>query len=389
MNSARASLRFACAALAALLAACGGSPNTPNGPFVNSPGGTPPPPTPLVNVKLTVTIPASTHHNRMRPHYISSATQSLAVQLASVDGNGVTGVNASVVNTVPNAPHCKQQSGATVCTTTISGSPGTDVFSVTTYDALNATGSVLSVGTVSAHIGSGGGGLNISNQLSLDVNGNIAALQVSLSPNHAKRGNPVTSTVALKAFDAGGAQIVGRSAYAVPITLAVEGDGTGSFTLSAPGQSGQQLTIIEPTSNISLRYNGNKQAPSVTVQASVQQNNPVSAKSAFTLYGHIPPPPIGTIYALNLGSNNGQGATVTEYDNKDKGNAAPVRTLNLDSKLYARSIVVDAAGNLYVGYLDSPLGYSSSTGTPDQGNLVAIFAPGASGNTPPTALLTA
>jgi hypothetical protein len=371
-----------------LISACGGSPNTPTGSVVNSPGGTPPPPTQLVNVRLTVTVPTSQRRRATNPNYISPATASLAIQLASVNGNGVTGVNATIVNTLPKSPQCKVQNGATVCMATISGSPGIDVFSVTTYDALNATGSLLSVGNASAQIGSGGGGFGIDDRLSIDVNGVIAGLKMRLSPTGAKRGDPVSSAVSLTALDAGGAQIVGNSDYQTPITLAIQGDATGSYALHAPGESGSQLSLVKPTSSVSLQYDGNNQASSITIQAAVHDSDPVSVNAPFTLHGHQPPPPVGTIYALNLGTNLGKGATVTEYDGKARGNAAPLRTLNLSLKLYARSIVVDATGNLYVGYFNSSTGYLAS-GSPDPGNVVAVFAPGASGNDPPTAMLTA
>ncbi len=396
MTSDRTFARFAVACSAAIslcvMTACGGSPNTPNGSFVGSPGGSDPPPTQLVGVNLTVTIPAgsgrSRTHSGMSPGYVSTATQSLAIQLASVNGGGVSGINASIVDTRPKSPRCSARGGATVCEAVISGSPGSDVFSVTTYDGLNATGSVLSVGSVSAHIGSGGGGVGINNLLSLDLNGVIAGLKLSLSPNNAKRGKALDAAVALSAYDAAGAQIIGNSDYETPITLTVQGDSTSSFTLHAPGQSGSSLSITKPMSGLSLSYDGNKQASSITVQAGV--NNTGTVNAPFTLHGHVPPPPVGTIYALNLGTTDGRGATVTEYDGKANGNAAPLRTLNLDGKMYARSIAVDASGNLYVGYFSSKnsLGFLPSNGQPDTGNVVAVFAPGASGSDQPTAILT-
>ncbi|MBV9262757.1 MAG: hypothetical protein JO324_00440, partial [Candidatus Eremiobacteraeota bacterium] len=109
----------------------------------------------------------------------------------------------------------------------------------------------------------------------------------------------------------------------------------------------------------------------------------------FALKGKGPPPPVGTIYALNLGSSDGLGATVTEYSGKARGNAAPERTLQLSTKLYARSVAVDASGNLYVGLFDNQLGFSPSSGAPDAGNVIEIYAPGASGTQPPNAVLRA
>jgi len=369
----------------AVLSGCGGSPNTPSGSVVGAPGGSDPPPTQLVAVKLTLTVPSS--GRGMRPDYISPNTASASVQLASVNGGGVSGVNASIVNTAPKSPNCKAESGATVCTATISGSPGSDVFTVTTYDGLNATGSVLSAGTASAQIAKGGGGLPINNAMSIDIGGFIAKLTIGVSPNHVKRGTPATAAVSLRAFDATGAQIAGGADYQSPIAVSIQGDSTGSFSLYAPGQSGPSLTIPKPTSNITLKYDGNSQAASVTLSATSSGNTGVN--TPFALEGHKPPPPPGTIYALNLGTNDGLGATVTEYKGDATGNVAPLRTLNLNAKLYARNIAVDSAGNLYVGYFSTATGLSASTGLPASGNVVAIYAPGANGNDPPTATLVA
>ena len=373
----------------ALAAGCGGGSNLPNGSVVNSPGGSGHPPTKLVNVKVTVTVPRGSGQ-RVRPDYVSVNTESLAIELASVNGGGVTGVNATTINTTARAHGCKVQAGSTVCTATAQGSPGQDVFTVTTYSATNATGSVLSAGTVQAKIAGNGGGVPISNTLSLTLDGVITSLKLSLSPNSAKRGVAAKSAVALDAFDASGAQIVGPSDFASPIALTIQGDSQNAFTLHAGGKSGSSLSIVKPISNITLAYDGNPQASPVTTQASVDPPG-ISANASFKLRGKQPPPPVGTIYALNFGPTTGYGlsATVTEYDGKSKGNATPVRTLQLSTKLYARSIAVDSVGNLYVGYLDNSLGFSPSNGSPDAGNEIAVYAPKASGNAKPAAVLTA
>jgi hypothetical protein len=367
-----------------LISACGGSPNTPNGSFVGSGGNPGGPPTRLVEVKVTVTIPSRTRG--AKPNYVSPNTESLAIQLASVNGKGVTGVNPTILNTVPKAHDCKAGPNGIICTATAEGSPGSDVFAATAYAGTGATGSVLSAGTVKATIGSGGGSVGISNGLSLTLDGIIAALKLSLSPKNAKRGTRATAAVTLDAYDASGAEIVGPSDYSEPISVVVEGDSNHSFRLHDARGSGESLTITKPTGDITLTYDGNKQASPITLQASVSGPSSISKSAGFALLGKQPPPPIGTIYALNFGSDSGAAATVTEYDGKDKGNVAPERTLSLDKKLYAVSIAVDSSGNLYVGYFDSMLGETS--GKPDSGNEIAIYAPGASGNDEPTAVLT-
>ena len=100
--------------------------------------------------------------------------------------------------------------------------------------------------------------------------------------------------------------------------------------------------------------------------------------------GKQPPPPIGTIYALNYGASSGE-ARRNRVRRQIQWHVAPERTLQLDAKLYAVSIAVDSSGNLYVGYFDTTNG--ASFGKPDSGNEIAIYAPGASGGDQPTAVL--
>jgi hypothetical protein len=378
--------RIATIVAACSLAACGGAGTFPAGSVVNSPGGggTPQPPPNLVPVKVTVTIPAE-KHRAVKPNYVSPNTQSIVIQLYSVDGQTVGGVNPKTINTIAHAKGCKDNGSQTVCTGTAPGSPGDDVFSVTTYAGTNATGSILSVGSVEAKIHGSAGGVQV-NQLSLTLYGVIQSLKLSLSPKDGKRGHPVTSQVTLNAYDATGAQIIGPSDFDEPVVLAIQGDGSHAFRLEAGKESGSSLTIRKPTSGITLKYDGNKNASPIDVAANLDGYGSVGASANFKLKGKQPPPPVGTIYVLNVGTNGGQSALITEYDGKANGNAAPVRTLTLDSKLYARSIAVDSAGNLYVGYLDNTLGYNPANGEPDSGNEVAIYPPGASGSEKPTLL---
>lgn len=377
----RAALWVVLASLAA--AGCGGG-GLPSGPVVNSPGGSGPPPTRQVKVKVTVTI---AQPGGIGPDYVSVNTKSLVIELMSVDGGGVTGVNPTTIETSARARNCTPSTKTMVCTGTAQGSPGNDVFAVTTYDGANATGEVLSVGSASAKVASNGA-LHISNTLPLTLDGVIASLRLAVSPDWAKRGKSATATIALDALDASGAQIVGPSKYASPIVLTVQGDNHNAFTLHEGRQSGSSLTIVKPVAGLALHYDGNAQASPVTLSATVDGPS-IGASAAFKLHGKQPPPPVGTIYALNLGSNSGRSATVTEYDGKAGGNVAPKRTLQLSTKLYARSIALDSAGNLYVGYFDNQFGFSPSSGSPDAGNEIAIYAPGASGNGQPTAVLTA
>lgn len=381
MIARRARKPFAIATLAAFgaLNGCGGT-NTPYGSVVNSPGGSGKPPTKLVGITVKVSIPASSEG--VQPNYISPSTESISIQLVAVDGNGVTGVNPTQINTVNGARGCSAQGDSLVCSAKSIGSPGEDVFAVTAYPQKNGNGPALAAGTVKAKV-SAGSTVSVTSS-SLGLQGIIASLALSLSPAKAKRGVKTRVSVRLAAYDASGAEITGKTDYDAPIALQIQGDTQNAFTLSDSNGSGPSLTIRKPTNGIALSYDGNKQASPVTLQATVSGPSGTSADANFTLTGKQPPPPVGTIYALNFGST-GQGAVVTEYSGNARGNAAPVRTLNLDSKLYAVSVALDPQGNLEVGYFDSATG--ESDGKPDTGNEIAVYAPNASGNDQPVAVL--
>ena len=384
---------IALGALGAAIAACSGAPNTPQGSVVGTGGGGPiPPPTQLVNASITVVVPAPATNRRagtMRPSYLSAHMQSLVIEVSTSNGVSVTGANATSINTYPRAKNCARKSTPFQCTGTTLASPGQDVFNVTTFAGPNGTGSVLSAGTVNAHIGGGGGAVTLDSSNTPLLGGIVARLTLSTNPTSIPRGKPATVPIQLQAFDAAGAAIQGRSDYQSPVTLTIQGDSGNAFTIQGAGTPGPSVVLNKPSTSLALVYDGNAQASSVTLQANSSGPNQVSANAPFVLQGTPPPPPPGTIFALNAGTKFGQGATVTVYDGSATGNVAPKRTLSLDAKLYARSIAVDATGNLYVGYLDSQYGANSQTGAPDKGNEIAVFAPGASGNATPKAVITA
>lgn len=373
------------AALAALLCACSGGTNTPSGSVVNSPGSPAPPPPSFLKVGVAVTVPLDGATAR-RPHYISASTRSLSIGLASVNGAPVSGGGTSIVNTYANAAGCQKHAGKLTCTGSVEASKGTDVFNVTTYAAPDATGAVLSSGTVTQAIGDNNG-VHISNTVSLAIAGVIAKLSLGVTPDSLARGKAAASNVHLAAFDASGAHIVGASAFYTPVSLTVQGDAASAFDLVSGGTSGTGVAVTKPSQSVTLKYNGDAEASSITLAASVATPVAASANAAVTVRGTPPPPPAGTIYALNAGTSNGLGATVTVYDGTQSGNAAPLRTLQLSSSLYARTIAVDAAGKLYVGYFDSTFGAQPSNGQPDKGNEIAIYAAGASGNAAPAATI--
>jgi len=380
------------ATLAALLAAsvtaaCGGTPNTPGGPYVGSPG-TPQTPAPaLVKAGVIVSVPHANAALR-RAHYVSIRTQSVVVALASANGSGVSNGTATTLDVTPHSPGCQDEKSATVCTGTVDAVAGSDVFNVTTFAGPGGTGPVLSAGPVSASVTGSSGNVSIS-RLALSLEGIPASLKLALSPAATNAGKAATTTVLLTAYDAAGAAIVGPSSYEFPVALSIQGDSTNAFALHAGTSSGSSISVTSPAQRTTLSYDGNKKATSVTLQAALGGGGSASANATFTLRGTVPPPVPGYIYALNVGTSGGPGGTVTVYAANATGNAAPIRTLTLDAKLYPQSIALDAQQRLYVGYFDTAIGASIQTGNPDPANEIAIYAAGASGSATPAATLVA
>jgi hypothetical protein len=366
--------------LAFSLAACGGTPNTPDGSFVNSPGGPTNPPPRLVKAALIVTVPRAASKPARGARYVSPKTESVVVALASVSSG-----TATTIDVRPRAPGCKQGSSAVVCRGVVDAVPGNDVFNVTTFAGPDGTGPVLSAGPVTATIASSSGNVVVSH-LSLALDGIVAALRLTINPPRAKVGKPGHADVTVTAYDAAGAAIVGASAYSVPIVLSIQGDSAGAFSLHEGTSAGSSVSVAKPAVPIALLYDGSRQASSIALQASIAGAN-LSATATFTLSGTGPPPIPGDIYVLNAGPNGGLGATVTVFDAKATGNAAPKLALQLDPKRYAQTIALDANQRLYVGYFDSATGANAATGQPDSGNEIAVFAEGASGSATPVATI--
>ena len=365
--------------LAFALAACGGTPNTPDGSVVNSPGGPSSPPPTLVKASLVVTVPRASSNAR-GAHYVSPKTKSVVVALASSSS-----VSATTIDVRPSGPGCKENAKAIVCHGAVEATPGNDTFNVTTFAGPDGTGPVLSAGQVTATIAASSGSVAVSH-LSLALDGIIAAIRLTITPSHANVGKPFHAAVAVTAYDAAGAAIVGASEYSQPIVLSIQGDSSGAFSLREGTTAGSSVSLAKPAVPVALLYDGNPNASSIALQASIAGAS-LSATAAFTLSGTGPPPDAGDIYVLNAGTDGGLGATVTVYDAKATGNAAPKLTLQLDAKRYAQTIALDAKQQLYVGYFDSPTGASAATGQPDAGNEIAVFAQGASGSAAPVATI--
>jgi CubicO group peptidase (beta-lactamase class C family) len=209
-----------------------------------------------VPVQFQITVPRASSFAR-RPAYISAATESASITVTP--SGGTTVVNCT---------------NAGSCSGTIAAPVGVDTFSVNLYDAQNAGGNLLSTGTVTQTIAAYQG-----NTVFITFNGVVASLSISLNPTSVTVGTPDTGTnaisVTVNAIDADGNIIVGPGNYAnvsgSQVTLSLsDSDASGHTSLS-------QTSLTQPTSGITLSYDGTSISSPVTISLSATSLTTVHA----------------------------------------------------------------------------------------------------------------
>ncbi len=221
------------------LAGCGGGSFTPAS-RPQSPGGE----ADTVAVQLVIVIPVVTAAARVRPHYVSPATQSLSL----VVQQGGTTVLTQTANLESGASGCTSTSGGLQCTVTIALVPGSYAATISTYDQPNAHGNLLSSGqnvpfTVSA--------TSTSNTIPLTLSGVPASFVVTPQSRLATGSDITGFTIAgmepvpflVAALDADGNFIVGVGAPAFQIT---ETAGSG-WTMQNPTQAQPNSFSVTPS----------------------------------------------------------------------------------------------------------------------------------------------
>ncbi len=254
-------------ALSVALSACGGGGGSNPLPAAQNNAGAPLAPgttsAQRTNATFAIAIPASGTSSAARsPKYVSAATQSIVISVAPATGGTATSSELDVTSS--NCPN-------SVCTLTVSAPVGSDIFTITTFDAIGGKGNVLSSAsapeTVVAYT---------ANTFSVTLSGTIASLALAIDSANPPTGSSSTLKVTLTAYDAQHNQIIGT--YAAPITLS--GDAGLSFSRSSvPGSS----------TTVSATYDGvSRKALNVTATSgSVTTSSSVVPRSAL-VYSAIP-----------------------------------------------------------------------------------------------------
>jgi streptogramin lyase len=189
-------------------------------------------------VTLSIQIPTTTSAKQRRPAFLSGFVKSVSVRITGPGGSA----------TGPFVGNC---SSGGFCSQTVDAPIGTDTFSVSLYDQLNATGNLLSSGTTTATILGGQ-----SNTVTVTFNPVIGA-STSASLPVVRPGTPSTTPVTLIARDPDGATIMSpgtfENASGAPSTVTVSlNDTTGHFSL----QGTTSYTAPQTPGALSLVYDG-------------------------------------------------------------------------------------------------------------------------------------
>jgi phospholipase C len=97
------------------------------------------------------------------------------------------------------------------------------------------------------------------NVIPIVLDGVVASLALALSTGQLQQGTPATDTLSVNAFDADGNLIVGPGVYQPSIAI-TDSDASGGTTLSVTDNgtttTGRTATVVDPTAQISVNYNG-------------------------------------------------------------------------------------------------------------------------------------
>jgi len=334
------------------------------------------------------------------PQYVSSATQSVVITIAQLNGSTYTGSPASfAVNLTTSSPNCSGSPLA--CTLSVSSPVGSVTFSVATYDAQQPStsptpaGNLLSAASLTLNVTTGG-----SNAASLVLGGVPASISATPSgavttpngPNMLIGGvlnlamyGASAQLLALNALDASGETIIGQGAPVLSLS-------TTSSAVSISSVSPNMFAIQPATSGTppTLTPNG----LTLTATATPAQNSgasPLSVTIPLALVHSVVAVSTGTYvdvfldgnttysYRISTGlsgprgvaidgsqtiyvANHGNGS-VTVYP---AGQASPTLTIT-NGLTYPEGIAIDVSDNVWVAESSNGnvIEYLAGTTTPN------------------------
>ncbi len=255
---------YAFVAAAAVGAGCsgGGGSSAPPGPAPSTA-----PQTATVTFSISAGSSAKSK-GRERPRYLSSATKSVAIQPIVL---GSVGEPVTVIDIAAGAPGCSGSGAALTCSGTLAAPVGQTSFDVTTYDREDATGDVLSAGTITFDVAPSSDRFAITNRQSLTLDAVPARFVLAAVPAAVFVGSAGSVRASATVYDAGGAIVIGPGAFTQPIdveTIAPLGTDPvlhGPIVATAPGctyptTAAQSCFVVSafegPSAPLTLGYDG-------------------------------------------------------------------------------------------------------------------------------------
>lgn len=297
-----------------------------------------------------------------RPRTVSggrpSASSSYSPASFSLSQQG----GGTVVGTIgaPASP-CTASSSVPAYSVSLATTPGTHVFTISTYASGNGSGTPLSsvavVGTIPP---------NTTVTLHATLATPVASINVTVVPAALELGSTASVAVIVNAVDTAGETIVGpgpyRNAAGGNVTIALsDSDTSGNTKLST-------TSVTHPGTTVNLSYNGSYAATSAKVTAAASGFAPSSATVQFACAGA---PSTSDLFVLNE-------AEVVRYATTASGDEpAPAGTLTIP--------LSNAVGpNVGLGFAVDPNGLTYIVGTylTTGQNWVATYCPGADGSLP-------
>jgi len=297
------------------------------------------------NFVLTIPNRTTAAHARSTK-FVSPSTAT--VTIATLNGTAITATTTASVT--PNSAGCTTVSGVTTCTISVTSVPsGTTSFVVT---ALDASGNVLSKGTVAAVIGAG----SVTN-VPIALDGVVNAVRLVASASTVN-GTSSTTTVTLNAYDPAGNIIVGGGNYLDPNLASITFPLTFSGSTSSVAASAS--TITSPATNVVTLTN----ASAFTGQYGVKTTSSTNAAlttgvtlnyltaattAASVIYGKDSS---GNVYAFAPGGNGPIRTLPTLY--------AP-QTAMYPQGYFSNQIAADSKDTIFIAQATSVSIYPSST----------------------------
>jgi hypothetical protein len=262
------SLRSRVAVIAAcgLLSACGGGGGgSATSPSISSGGsGSTSKSTSVAPATFSVSFqqytPVQTSSVR-RAQFVSPATQSVVLNLVSVNGATPASAVSTTVNIGSTTSGCSTVGAKVTCSATFNAPVGNDVLSAASFSGPNGTGTQLGTATVPTTVQS-----NATNVVALSIGGIIANLQMFLTQSSFTVGTAGKGLIVIVPLDASGAQIVNPGNYSPSIAVTTT-DTSGAFSLILDGtSSGTSATVQSPSDQVVLSYSG-ASAESINITA--------------------------------------------------------------------------------------------------------------------------